>query len=148
VYVTATLLVFKTVRGLVRVTSKLKRRSFNAIDQKGRDMNIGFLAAALLAIVGSGGFAPAAQAQSTTVRPAYGCFKVTAPQINIRATAFSTGAVLATASKNEILVKRRRFCTLRGYWCAVTTNAGIQGFADKNLIAVASCPARLSVGKG
>jgi hypothetical protein len=110
-------------------------------------MNIGFLVASLASLVGIGIFAPAAQAQSTSIRPAYGCFKVTAPQINIRGTAFSTGPVVATASKNEILIKRRRFCTLRGYWCAVTTNAGIQGFADKNLMAVAACPARLSVGK-
>jgi hypothetical protein len=102
----------------------------------------------LMALICMGYAVQSAQAQSTSVRPAYGCFKVTAQQINIRGTAFSSGPVVATASKNEILIKRRRFCTLRGYWCAVTTNAGIQGFADKNLMTVAACPARLSVGKG
>ena len=85
-----------------------------------------------------------ALAQTTTHRPAYGCFKVTVPELNIRATAFSTGAVVATAIKNEILIKRRRYCTLRGFWCAVTTNKGIQGFADKSMMAVAACPSRLS----
>ena len=85
-----------------------------------------------------------AAAQSTSVRPAYGCFKVTAAELNIRDKAFASGAVIATVSKGETLIKRRRFCTLRGYWCAVTTNKGIQGYADKTSIAVAPCPARLS----
>jgi hypothetical protein len=85
-----------------------------------------------------------AAAQGTTHRPAYGCFKVTAPELNIRATAFSSGAVVATAIKNEILVKRRRYCTLRGFWCAVTTNKGIQGYADKSMMTVAACPSRLA----
>lgn len=99
------------------------------------------LAAALIACAIAGS---PATAQTTTHRPAYGCFKVTVPELNIRQTAFSTGAVVATAYKNEILVKRRRFCTLRGFWCPVTTNKGIQGFADKSMMAVAACPARLS----
>lgn len=85
-----------------------------------------------------------AMAQTATHRPAYGCFKVTVPELNVRGTAFSTGPVVATAIKNEILVKRRRYCTLRGFWCAVTTNKGIQGYADKSMMAVAPCPARLS----
>ncbi|MEQ1695629.1 MAG: hypothetical protein ABL901_07290 [Hyphomicrobiaceae bacterium] len=85
-----------------------------------------------------------AVAQTKTHRPAYGCFKVTVPELNIRQTAFSSGAVVATAIKNEILVKRRRFCALRGFWCAVTTNKGVPGYADKSMIAVAACPARLS----
>jgi hypothetical protein len=33
---------------------------------------------------------------------------------------------------------------LRGFWCAVTTNKGIQGYADKSMMAVAACPPRLS----
>ena len=85
-----------------------------------------------------------ATAQTTTHRPAYGCFKVTVPELNVRGTAFSNGPVVATAIKNEILVKRRRYCTLRGFWCAVTTNKGIQGFADKSMMTVAACPSRLS----
>ena len=61
-----------------------------------------------------------ATAQTTSYRPAYGCFKVTVPELNIRETASSKGNIVATTYKNEILVKRRRFCTLRGFWCAVT----------------------------
>jgi hypothetical protein len=140
---TATLLKFKTVRGKVRADG----RFFNARYGKAREMNNALLVATLVTLFGIGALAPAAQAQSTSVRPAYGCFKVTAKEINIRATPFSTGAVVATAIKNETLVKRRRFCTLRGYWCAVTTNAGVQGFADKNLITIAACPARLSTNR-
>lgn len=83
-------------------------------------------------------------AQTTTHRPAYGCFKVTVPELNIRGTAFSNGPVVATAIKNETLVKRRRYCALRGFWCAVTTNKGVQGYADKSMMTVAACPSRLS----
>jgi hypothetical protein len=86
----------------------------------------------------------AASAQTVTHRPAYGCFKVTVPELNIRAKALSSSAVLATVIKGETLVKRHRFCALRGYWCAVTTNKGIQGFADKSMMAVAPCPSRLA----
>jgi hypothetical protein len=85
-----------------------------------------------------------AHAQTTSIRPAYGCFKVTASDSAVRATARANGAVVATTIKNEILVKRRRFCTLGGTWCAVTTNKGVQGFAEKRLMAIAACPARLS----
>ena len=105
--------------------------------------NYKVLAVAVAVIACAIGTVPA-MAQTATHRPAYGCFKVTVPELNVRGTAFSTGAVVATAIKNEILVKRRRYCTLRGYWCAVTTNKGIQGYADKSMMAVAACPARLS----
>jgi hypothetical protein len=83
-------------------------------------------------------------AQTTTVRPAYGCYKVLATELSIRATALKSGAVVAGASKNEILSKRRRFCNVGGAWCPVTTKDGIQGYAEKALIAVAPCPPSLS----
>jgi len=85
-----------------------------------------------------------AQAQTVTTRPAYGCFKVSVAELNVRDKASSTATVLATAIKGETLVKRRRYCTLRGFWCAVTTNKGIQGFADKSMMVVAPCPSRLA----
>lgn len=85
-----------------------------------------------------------AQAQTVTKRPPYGCFRVTAPEINIRKTAFSSGEVLAQAKRGDILIKRKRFCTLRGFWCAVRTAKGVDGYADKSLIKVSACPARLS----
>ena len=102
----------------------------------------GLLGAALMGAALLG--ATVAAAQSTSVRPAYGCFKVTAAELNIRETAFSSGAVVALASKGDILVKRKRFCTLRGFWCAVSTLKGVDGYADKSMIAVAPCPAKLS----
>ena len=83
-------------------------------------------------------------AQTTSVRPAYGCFKVTAGELKIHETTVVTGNTLATASKGDILIKRKRFCTLGGNWCPVTTSKGVQGFAEKKMIAVAPCPAKLS----
>ena len=83
-------------------------------------------------------------ASADTTRPAYGCFKVTAPSLAIKEGAIGTTATLATADKGEILIKRRRFCTVAAGVCAVTTNKGVQGFADKKMMAVAPCPSRLS----
>jgi hypothetical protein len=83
-------------------------------------------------------------AQSVTSRPQYGCFKVTAAEMNIHGTAFASGPVIGTAKRGEILVKRKRFCTARGFWCAVTTRKGVQGYGDKSLMAIAPCPAKLS----
>ena len=85
-----------------------------------------------------------AMAQTTSTRPTYGCFKVSVPEANVRATASKTGTILAVASKNEILIKRRRFCSVAGLWCAVTTKKGVEGFTEKSMISVAPCPARLS----
>ncbi len=85
-----------------------------------------------------------ATAQTVSTRPAYGCFKVSSAQANIRAGSSANADVIATAIKNETLVKRRRFCTVGGNWCAVTTNKGIQGFAAKADIKVSACPARTS----
>lgn len=85
-----------------------------------------------------------ADAQTVTHRPAYGCFKVSTSEAAVREKASAAGAKIASAYKGETLVKRRRFCTLGGNWCAVTTNAGLQGFVAKADIAVAPCPSRLA----
>ncbi len=70
----------------------------------------------------------------------YGCFRVVGtPGLNIRATAFSTSAVIATASRGEILVKWKRFCALRGFWCPVE-KGGIKGHADKSFLQKVPCP--------
>lgn len=79
----------------------------------------------------------------TTTRPAFGCFRVTASALNIRDRPFSTAAVIGMAEKGDILVKRRRWCTWRGFWCAVRYD-GIDGYADKSFMEVAPCPASLS----
>lgn len=86
----------------------------------------------------------AAIAGPAEAAPKYGCFKVTAETLNIRASAFSTGAVIGTAPKGAILVKRKRFCTLRGFWCAVSYK-GIAGWADKSFFTKSECPANLSL---
>lgn len=68
----------------------------------------------------------------------YGCFRVIT-DLNIRDSAFSSSPVIATASKGEILVKARRWCTLRGYWCAVR-KGGVTGWADKEFMEKIDCP--------
>jgi hypothetical protein len=84
-----------------------------------------------------------AEAQ-TTVRPAFGCFKVTAKSADIRERSNRTAAVVGTVDRGTILVKAGRFCTAGGNWCYVTTEKGLRGYADKSRIGVAACPARLS----
>lgn len=83
-------------------------------------------------------FALPAAAQ-TTSRASYGCFRVTAESLNIRDKAFASGAVIGTAKKGDILVKRKRFCTLRGYWCGVSFGT-TEGWADKAFMEAAPCP--------
>lgn len=100
------------------------------------------IARAFLAGLALAALAGGAQA-ATTSRPAYGCFKVTAAEINIRAKPLSSAAVLGTAHKGDILVKRKRWCTLRGYWCAVRRGT-TEGYADKSFMKVAPCPASMS----
>ena len=95
------------------------------------------LVAAATAATAAG--APAAFAEGQT-RPPFGCFKVTADEINIRAKPHAEAAVVGTAKKGDFLVKRKAWCTLRGYWCAVTMG-GTEGYADKNFMEVAPCPA-------
>lgn len=93
----------------------------------------------LLAAAAVLSLATTAHAQSVTTRPAYGCFKVTAPEINIRERPYSNAGVIGTAHKGDILIKRKRWCTLRGWWCAVSRGS-VQGYADKNFMKVAPCP--------
>lgn len=70
----------------------------------------------------------------------YGCFKVSADEINIRDRPYSTAAVIGTAQKGEVLEKRKLWCTLRGYWCAVRTKGGLEGYADKGFMDKIACP--------
>jgi hypothetical protein len=88
------------------------------------------VAAALLAP----GLAPSASAASR-----YGCFKVTTPQLNIRDRPYSDAAVIGSATAGEILEKRKRWCTLRGYWCAVRKGS-LDGYADKSFLVKTACP--------
>jgi hypothetical protein len=69
----------------------------------------------------------------------YGCFRVTADQINIRERPYSNAAIIGTALKSAVLEKRKRWCTLRGYWCAVRSG-NIEGYADKSFMEMIDCP--------
>lgn len=69
----------------------------------------------------------------------YGCFKVTASSLNIRATPHSTAAVIGVASKGDILEKRKLFCTPRGFWCAIR-HGSLEGYADKSNMLKIDCP--------
>lgn len=69
----------------------------------------------------------------------YGCFEVTAHEVNIRARPYSDAAVVATAKKGDVLVKRKMLCTLRGYWCAVRAGS-TDGYVDKAYMAKTACP--------
>lgn len=100
-------------------------------------------ARALVGAVALAMTASLAGAQTVTTRPKYGCFRVTSESLNIRAKALSTSDVVGTAKRGDILVKRRRFCALRGYWCPVTFG-GVEGWADKAFFETAACPPRLS----
>lgn len=84
---------------------------------------------------------------ATTTRPPYGCFKVTADALNIRARPYSTSKIVGHAGKGDILIKRKRYCTWRGFWCAVQRGT-VEGYADKSLMKVAPCPPSLSAPTG
>lgn len=69
----------------------------------------------------------------------YGCFRVNT-DLNIRDRPYSDATVIGNAVKGEVLEKRKRWCTLRGYWCAVATKNGLEGYADKSFMDKMPCP--------
>ena len=87
----------------------------------------------------------AAEPTVPSARPVYGCLKVIAPSIAIKERSVGTSTTLTTASKGEILIKRRRFCVLGS--CAVTTRNGVVGYVDKAATLVAACPSKLGSKK-
>lgn len=92
-------------------------------------------AAGFTACVGlSGGISTEAQAASS-----YGCFKVTAAHLNIRARPYSSSEVIGAASRGDVLEKRKLFCTPRGFWCAVRKGS-LEGYADKSNMVKVDCP--------
>jgi hypothetical protein len=68
----------------------------------------------------------------------YGCF-VANKAMNIRAKPWAESASLVTAKAGDTFVKRKRFCNFRGYWCAVTTMKGVEGYGDKSLMTAVDC---------
>ena len=97
------------------------------------------------AVLIAGGFLAASNAEAqTTTRPKYGCYRVVgADAVNIRAKPFSTSDVIGVARRGEILVKWRRWCTLRGFWCPVQSGDKM-GHADKSYLEPAPCPPAFS----
>lgn len=85
-------------------------------------------------VVFCGGVSTQAQAASS-----YGCFKVTAAHLNIRARPYSSSDVIGAASRGDVLEKRKMFCTPRGFWCAVRKGS-LEGYADKANMVKVDCP--------
>ncbi len=81
----------------------------------------------------TGGVATEAQAAT------YGCFKVTAKHLNIRARPYSSAEVVGVANRGDILEKRKLFCTPRGFWCAIRKGS-LEGYADKDNMRKVACP--------
>lgn len=69
----------------------------------------------------------------------YGCFRVTAKHLNIRARPYSSAEVIGVANRGDILEKRKLFCTPRGFWCAIRKGP-LEGYADKNNMRKVDCP--------
>lgn len=75
-----------------------------------------------------------------SAEPKYGCFRVTAEALNIRQRHYNTSPVIGVAKKGDVLEKRKLWCTPGGYWCAVRTADGLEGYADKNYMDKVPCP--------
>jgi hypothetical protein len=70
----------------------------------------------------------------------YGCFRVNISELNIRDRPYSSAKVIGIAKQGDVLEKRKRWCTLRGYWCAIRTAGGLEGYADKSYMDKIVCP--------
>jgi hypothetical protein len=75
------------------------------------------------------------EAQAAT----YGCFRVTAKHLNIRARPYSSAEVIGVAHRGDVLEKRKLFCTPRGFWCAIRKGS-LEGYADKSNMRKVNCP--------
>jgi Bacterial SH3 domain len=84
-------------------------------------------------------FATATVLSAQSASAGYGCFRANT-DLNIRDRPYSSANVIGNVPKGQILEKRKLFCTLRGYWCAVTTKAGLEGYADKSFMDKTPCP--------
>lgn len=69
----------------------------------------------------------------------FGCFLVTATEVNIRDRPHSDATIVGTAVKGDILIKRKLLCTLRGYWCAIRAGT-VDGYVDKAFMEKITCP--------
>lgn len=90
-------------------------------------------------MIAAAGFAVMAGAPAPAHAGKYGCFKVTASSLNIRARPYSTADVIGVAHRGDVLEKRKMFCTPRGFWCAIRKGS-LEGYADKANMAKIACP--------
>lgn len=87
----------------------------------------------------SAGLLVSAAAPAVAAKTGFGCFLVTASEVNIRERPHSTSRVVGTAAKGDILIKRKMLCTLRGYWCAIRAGS-LDGYVDKAYMQKITCP--------
>jgi hypothetical protein len=90
-----------------------------------------FLLTIAIAAAATAGGLVAAPKPADALSSRYGCYVVTAGALNIRERAWSKSKVVGVARKGDKLAKRRRFCALRGFWCPVSKQDGVDGWADK-----------------
>ncbi len=70
----------------------------------------------------------------------YGCYKVIGvSSLNIRARAHSESDPIGIAYRGDILLKWKRWCSLRGFWCPVQ-RGNVAGHADKRYLMKVTCP--------
>ncbi|WP_072390324.1 SH3 domain-containing protein [Hyphomicrobium sp. CS1GBMeth3] len=93
------------------------------------------LAGALLAVCAGLTGGSSSEAEAAT----YGCYRVTAASLNLRARPLSTSPVVGVARRGDILEQRKLFCTPRGFWCAVRKGS-LEGYADKAYMRKVACP--------
>lgn len=77
---------------------------------------------------------------ATAADKVYGCYKVIGvSSLNIRARPYSDSDSIGIANRGDILLKWKRWCTLRGFWCPVQ-KGNIAGHADKRYLMKVDCP--------
>lgn len=87
-----------------------------------------------------GGFITIGADAEAATESRYGCYRVVgADALNIRARPFGSADAVGVAERGEILVKWRRWCTLRGFWCPVQ-QGDLKGHSDKRFLEPAPCP--------
>ena len=76
---------------------------------------------------------------ASAAKKGFGCYLVTVDSLNVRERPYSNSEVVGVVSKGDILIKRKLFCTLRGYWCAIRAGS-INGYVDKSYVQKITCP--------
>lgn len=94
---------------------------------------------ALIAALGAG-VAATSTSPAAAADKVYGCYKVIGvSSLNIRARPYSNSDSIGIAYRGEVLVKWKRWCALRGFWCPVQKGS-VAGHADKRYLMKVDCP--------